>query len=73
MGPEPVPERWVGQRVALLTLAPDARMAQDTGELLAVTERGIVFRRRRNSGVGAGEEEVFHPWAVVYQIGPVVD
>ena len=73
MGPERVPERWVGQRVALLTLAPDARMAQDTAELLEVTERGIVFRRRRDSGVGGGEEDVFHPWEVIYQIGPVVE
>jgi hypothetical protein len=65
------PSSWIGQQVRIITVVTADRTAQEEGTLLALNELGITIRREEL--VGRGEEIVFHPWAHVYQLGPLVE
>jgi hypothetical protein len=68
---EHVPNSWVGQRVRIITIVTSDRTAQEEATLLNFDQLGIAVRREEL--VGGGEETVFHPWAHVYQLGPLVE
>lgn len=65
------PDSWVGERVRIITVVTADRTAQEEATLLGVDQIGITIRREEL--VGGGEETVFHPWAHVYQLGPLVE
>ena len=66
---ERVTGSWVGQRVRIITTVTSDRTAQEEATLLNQDQIGITIRREEL--VGGGEEVVFHPWAHVYQLGPL--
>jgi len=66
---ERVTGSWVGQRVRIITTVTSDRTAQEEATLLNLDQIGITIRREEL--VGGGEEVVFHPWAHVYQLGPL--
>jgi hypothetical protein len=68
---EQAPNSWVGQRVRIITIVTADRTAQEEATLLNLDQLGITVRR--DELVGGGEETVFHPWAHVYQLGPLVE
>jgi hypothetical protein len=68
---EQAPESWIGQRVRIITVVTADRTAQEEATLLNLDQTGITVRREEL--VGGGEETVFHPWAHVYQLGPLVE
>ena len=68
---EQVPNSWIGQRVRIITIVTSDRTAQEEATLLNFDQLGIAVRREEL--VGGGEETVFHPWAHVYQLGPLVE
>ncbi len=70
MEEEQVPGSWVGQRVRIITIVTADRTAQEEATLLNLDQVGITVSREEL--VGGGEEIVFHPWAHVYQLGPLV-
>jgi len=63
------PDSWVAQRVRIITTVTANRNAQEEATLLNLDQIGITLRREEL--VGGGEEIVFHPWAHVYQLGPL--
>jgi hypothetical protein len=69
MGGVQVPDSWIGQRVRIITTVTSDRTAQEEAILLGLDQIGITARREQL--VGGGEEIVFHPWAHVYQLGPL--
>ena len=69
MGGEQVPDSWIGHRVRIITTVTSDRTAQEEATLLGLDQIGITVRREQL--VGGGEEIVFHPWAHVYQLGPL--
>ena len=69
MGRVQVPDSWIGQRVRIITTVTSDRSAQVEATLHTLDQIGITVRRERL--VGGGEEIVFHPWAHVYQLGPL--
>jgi hypothetical protein len=70
MEEEQVPGSWVWQRVRIITIVTADRTAQEEATLLNLDQVGITVSREEL--VGGGEEIVFHPWAHVYQLGPLV-
>ena len=66
---EQAPGSWVGQRVRIITTVTIDRTAQEEATLLNLDQLGITISREEL--VGGGEEVVFHPWAHVYQLGPL--
>ena len=71
MAGEHLTNSWIGQRVRIITVVTADRTAQEEGTLLDLDQIGITVRRE--ALVGGGEEVVFHPWAHVYQLGPLVE
>ncbi len=71
MAGENVTNSWIEQRVRIITVVTADRTAQEEGILLDLDQIGITVRRE--ALVGGGEEIVFHPWAHVYQLGPLVE
>ncbi len=71
MAAEHVTNLWISQRVRIITVVTADRTAQEEGILLDLDQIGITVRRE--ALVGGGEEVVFHPWAHVYQLGPLVE
>ena len=69
---EQIPNSWVGRRVRLITVVTSDRTSQDEGVLLNLDQLGITLRRPPLAGSDE-EEVVFHPWAHVYQLGPLVE
>ena len=69
MGGSRFPASWIGQRVRIITTVTSDRTAQEEAILLGLDQIGITVRREQL--VGGGEEIVFHPWAHVYQLGPL--
>jgi hypothetical protein len=66
------PHSWVGRRVRVITVVTSDRTSQEEGVLLNLDQLGITIRRPPL--VGSNEEEiVFHPWAHVYQLGPLIE
>lgn len=68
---EQIPNSWIGQRVRIITVVTSDRTAQEEATLISLDQTGIAVRREEL--VGGGEEAVFHPWAHVYQLGPLVE
>jgi hypothetical protein len=71
MAGEHVANSWIGQRVRIITIVTADRTAQEEGTLLDLDQIGITIRRE--ALVGAARRIVFHPWAHVYQLGPLVE
>ena len=69
---EHIPNSWVGRRVRLITVVTSDRTSQEEGVLLNLDQLGIALRRPPLAGSDE-EEVVFHPWAHVYQLGPLVE
>jgi hypothetical protein len=69
---EQIPNAWVGRRVRLITVVTSDRTSQDEGVLLNLDQLGITLRRPPLAGSDE-DEVVFHPWAHVYQLGPLVE
>jgi hypothetical protein len=69
---EQIPNSWVGRRVRLITVVTSDRTSQDEGVLLNLDQLGITLRRPPLAGSDE-DEVVFHPWAHVYQLGPLVE
>ncbi len=68
MDPGQVPYDWVGRQVELWTLSGAPSVATDVGQLMDVTELGIVLRAH-----GRGDDssaDAFYPWGVIYRITP---
>jgi hypothetical protein len=72
MDGEHAPHSWVGRRVRLITVVTSDRTSQEEGILLNLDQLGITVRRPVLSGTDE-EEVVFHPWAHVYQLGPLLE
>jgi hypothetical protein len=69
---ENAPYSWIGRRVRIITVVTSDRTSQEEGVLLNVDQLGITIQRP--SLAGSDEEEVvFHPWAHVYQLGPLME
>jgi hypothetical protein len=69
---EHAPHSWVGRRVRIITVVTSDRTSQEEGVLLNLDQLGITVRRPPL--VASDEEEVvFHPWAHVYQLGPLLE
>ena len=71
MEEEHIPNSWVGRRVRVITVVTADRTSQEEGVLLNLNHFGITIRRPLVVG-GEEEEVVFHPWAHVYQLGPLI-
>ncbi len=69
---EQVPYSWVGRRVRVITVVTSDRTAQEEGVLLNLDQLGITIRRPPVA-VSDEDEVVFHPWAHVYQLGPLIE
>jgi hypothetical protein len=69
---ENAPHSWVGRRVRVMTVVTSDRTSQEEGVLLNVDQLGITIRRAALV-VSEEEEVVFHPWAHIYQLGPLMD
>jgi hypothetical protein len=69
---EQTPHSWVGRRVRLITVVTADRTSQEEGVLLNLDQLGITIRRPALA-VSDEEEVVFHPWAHVYQLGPLIE
>jgi hypothetical protein len=69
---ENAPHSWVGRRVRVMTVVTSDRTSQEEGVLLNVDQLGITIRRAALA-VSEEEEVVFHPWAHIYQLGPLMD
>ena len=69
---EHAPYSWVGRRVRVIIVATSERTSQEEGVLLNLDQLGITVRRP-TLAVGDEEEVVFHPWAHVYQLGPLTE
>ena len=67
---EYAPSSWVGRRVRIITVIGADRTSQEEGVLLDVDQLGITVRKPLLAG-SEEEELVFHPWAHVYQLGPL--
>lgn len=72
MEEEHAPHSWVGQRVHIITLATTDRTSHEEAVLLNLDQLGITIRRKQMAR-SDDEEVVFHPWAHVYQIGPLIE
>jgi hypothetical protein len=71
MNRDQVPYGWVGLPVELWTLTSAPNVATDTGELIDVSELGIVFRD--HSRGADSRADAFYPWGVVYRIARVLE
>jgi hypothetical protein len=69
---ENITNSWVGRRVRIILVATADRTAQEEGVLLDLDQLGITVRRPTLT-VSDEEEVVFHPWAHVYQLGPLIE
>jgi hypothetical protein len=69
---ENAPHSWVGRRVRVMTVVTSDRTSQEEGVLLNVDQLGITISRAALAG-GDEEEVVFHPWAHIYQLGPLME
>ncbi len=69
---ENAPHSWVGRRVRVIVVATSDRTAQEEGTLLNLDQLGITIRRPTLVASDV-EEVVFHPWAHVYQLGPLIE
>jgi hypothetical protein len=69
---ENAPHSWVGRRVRVMTVVTSDRTSQEEGVLLNVDQLGITISRAALV-VSEEEEVVFHPWAHIYQLGPLMD
>ena len=71
MQEEHIPRSWVGRRVHVITVATTDGTSLGEVLLLNLDELGITVRRQQ---VARSDEEevVFHPWAHVYQLGPLI-
>ena len=72
MQEEHIPRSWVGRRVHVITVATTDRTSHEEALLLSLDELGITVRRQRVAR-SDDEEVVFHPWAHVYQLGPLIE
>ena len=72
MEAEHAPYSWIGRRVRIITVVTSDRTSQEEGVLLNVDQLGITIRRPPLAGSDE-EEVVFHPWAHVYQLGPLME
>jgi len=72
MGGDHAPHAWVGRRVRVIIVATSDRTSQEEGVLLNLDQLGITVRRPALA-VSGEEEIVFHPWAHVYQLGPLIE
>jgi hypothetical protein len=66
------PYSWVGRRVRIIVVPTSDRTTQEEGVLLNLDQLGITVRRPALV-VSDEEEVVFHPWAHVYQLGPLIE
>ncbi len=66
------PNSWIGRRVQVITVVTADRTSREEGVLLNLDQLGITIRRPLVAG-SSDEEVVFHPWAHVYQLGPLVE
>ena len=71
MQEEHIPRSWVGRRVHVITVPTTDRTSHEEALLLGLDELGITLRRQQ-AARSDDEEVVFHPWAHVYQLGPLV-
>ena len=69
---EHVPNSWVGRRVRIITVVTADRTSQEEGFLLDLDQLGVTVRKPLIAG-SEEEEVVFHPWAHVYQLGPLIE
>ncbi len=69
---EHIPNSWIGRRVRLITVVTADRTSQEEAVLLNLDQLGITVRRPVLAGSDE-EEVVFHPWAHVYQLGPLIE
>jgi hypothetical protein len=69
---EHAPHSWVGRRVRVITVVTSDRTSQEEGVLLNLDQFGITISRAALAGSDE-EEVVFHPWAHVYQLGPLME
>jgi hypothetical protein len=69
---EHAPHSWVGRRVRIITVVTSDRTSQEDGILLNLDQLGITIRRPALAGSDE-EEVVFHPWAHIYQLGPLME
>ena len=69
---EHTPHSWVGRRVRIITVVSADRTSHEEAVLLNLDQLGITLRRPMLAG-GEEEEVVFHPWAHVYQLGPLIE
>jgi hypothetical protein len=72
MEAEHAPYSWIGRRVRIITVVTSDRTSQEEGVLLNVDQLGITIQRPPLAGSNE-EEVVFHPWAHVYQLGPLME
>jgi hypothetical protein len=72
MEEENAPRSWVGRRVQVITVVTLDRTSREEGVLLSLDQLGITVRRPPLAGSDE-EEDVFHPWAHVYQLGPLIE
>jgi hypothetical protein len=72
MDREHAPHSWVGRRVRVILVATSSGTSQEEGVILNLDQVGITVRRPALA-VSGEEEVVFHPWAHVYQLGPLID
>jgi hypothetical protein len=72
MEEENVPYSWVGRRVRIIIVASADRTSPEEGVLLNLDQLGITVRRP-TLAVSDEEEVIFHPWAHVYQLGPLIE
>ena len=63
---------WVGRRVRIITVVAVDRTSHEEAVLLNLDQLGITVRRPLVAG-SEEEEVVFHPWAHVYQLGPLIE
>jgi hypothetical protein len=72
MEAEHAPYSWIGRRVRIITVVTSDRTSQEGGILLNLDQLGITIQRPTLAGSDE-EEVVFHPWAHVYQLGPLME
>ena len=72
MQEEHIPRSWVGRRVHVITVSTTDRTSHEAALLLSLDELGITVRRQQVAR-SDDEEVVFHPWAHVYQLGPLIE
>ena len=69
---ENAPHSWVGRRVRIILVVTADRTSREEGVLLGLDQLGITISRP-TLAASDEEEVVFHPWAHVYQLGPLIE